>query len=179
MDEQTLYRLRRQVGVSVYAGLLLSALGAIAWWSGQPFVFPSLGPTAFVLAFERPDERRRSRRYRIVGGHVVGACAGVLAWALLNGSVPITAAPPAGSLAGLRLASGAVCSLVLTSFCMTATNTVHPPACATTLIVSLGILTTPPQIGIIVTSVVVLVGLHANVRPVFDRIVEDVQPHGF
>jgi hypothetical protein len=43
---------------------------------------------------------------------------------------------------------------------MIATDTNHAPACATTLIVSLGLLPTPTQVGIIVASVVVLVGIH-------------------
>jgi hypothetical protein len=36
------------------------------------------------------------------------------------------------------------------------------PACATTLIVSLGLLSTPPQVGIIVASVLILV---RSIRP--------------
>jgi hypothetical protein len=57
--------MRCRVGTSLYAGLLFTVLGVIAWGSGQPFVFPSLGPTAFVLAFDRQSERTQNRR--IVG----------------------------------------------------------------------------------------------------------------
>lgn len=163
----------RQVGTSLYAGLLLSVLGVIVWWSGKPFLFPSLGPSAFVLAFERRDERRRTGMYRIVAGHVIGVGAGLLAWTLVNGDVSITAVPPGGSLDGLRLVGGAILSIVLTSWGMTVTETVHPPACATTLIVSLGILATPLQALTIVVSVVLLVEVHINVLPVFERIVSD------
>jgi len=43
-----------RTGTSLYAGLLFTLLGGIAWASGQPFIFPSLGPTAFVLrGFDR------------------------------------------------------------------------------------------------------------------------------
>ena len=45
---------RRRVGTSLYAGFLFAVLGAVAWASGQPFIFPSLGPSAL----EREDERR-------------------------------------------------------------------------------------------------------------------------
>ena len=44
---------RRRIGTSLYSGLLFAVLGVIAWVSGQPFVFPSLGPSAFILSFER------------------------------------------------------------------------------------------------------------------------------
>ena len=36
--------------------MLLGVLGGILWATGRPFVFPSLGPTAFVLAL-RPRQR--------------------------------------------------------------------------------------------------------------------------
>ncbi|ELY32636.1 hypothetical protein C498_07733 [Haloferax volcanii DS2] len=39
-------------------------------------------------------------------------------------------------------------------------DAVHPPACATTLIVSLGLLSTPQSVATIVASVVILVGAH-------------------
>jgi hypothetical protein len=151
---------RRDVGTSVYAGLLFALLGTIAWVSGQPVIFPSLGPSAFVLAFERQGERTASKR--IVGSHVIGGVAGFLAWALFAPDVAITATPPAYSLDGLRLAASATASVVVTSGAMVATDTVHPPACATTLIVSLGLLSTPGQVGIIVASVVILVEFHAG-----------------
>jgi hypothetical protein len=49
--------MRRRDGTSLSAGLLFAVLGAVAWVTGQPFIFPSLGPSAFVLAFERRSER--------------------------------------------------------------------------------------------------------------------------
>jgi hypothetical protein len=166
--------MRREVGTSLYAGVLFTVLGIIAWASGQPFVFPSLGPTAFVLAFERRG--RRTRTYRIVGSHLVGGVAGLLAWSLLAPGGPITDTPPGFSVAGFRLAASATLSIVLTSWAMIATDTIHPPACATTLIVSLGLLSTPLQVAIIVTSVVVLVEFHAAVLLVFRWIVGDDHP---
>lgn len=59
---------------------------------------------------------------------------------------------------------------------MIATDAVHAPACATTLIVSLGLLSTPTEVAIIVASVSVLVGFHAGVIRVFKRIVGDAHP---
>jgi len=59
---------------------------------------------------------------------------------------------------------------------MIATDTIHPPACATTLIVSLGLLSTPLQVTIIVVSVVVLVEFHQTVLWLFEQIVGETHP---
>lgn len=166
--------MRRRVGTSLYAGLLFTVLGALAWVSGQPFIFPSLGPSAFILAFERRSERTRA--YRIVGSHLIGGVAGLVAYTLLGAGGTITATPAALSFDGLTLAASATLSIVLTSWAMIATDTVHAPACATTLIVSLGLLSTPLQVGIIVVSVVVLVEFHAGVLALFERLVGDAHP---
>ncbi|MFT4947254.1 MAG: hypothetical protein ACI8TL_001494, partial [Natronomonas sp.] len=68
--------MRQQVGTSLYAGTLFVVLGGVAWASGQPFVFPSLGPSAFILAFDRRSDRTTT--YRIVGSHAIGGVAGFL-----------------------------------------------------------------------------------------------------
>ena len=72
--------MRRRVGTSLYAGFLFAVLGLVAWASGQPFVFPSLGPSAFVLAFERRIDRTERT---VVGSHAIGALAGLVAYSLL------------------------------------------------------------------------------------------------
>jgi hypothetical protein len=56
---------------------------------------------------------------------------------------------------------------------MIATDAIHAPACATTLIVSLGLPSTPHQVLIIVVSVVVLVAAHWLVVSAFDRFVRE------
>lgn len=166
---------RRRVGTSLYAGLLFTVLGVIAWVSGEPFIFPSLGPSAFILAFERRGERTRT--YRVVGSHLLGGIAGLLTYTLLATGVSLTPPPPALSAAGLRLALSGILSIILTSWGMIATDTIHAPACATTLIVSLGLLSTPPQVGIIVLSVVILVEFHVGVLWVFSSVGSDASPH--
>ena len=147
---------RRGVETALSAGLLFAVLGLVAWVTGRAFVFPSLGPSAFVLAFARPGDRPSG--YRVVGGHAVGALAGFLAYALVAPDVTLTATPPSFSLDGFRLVASGLLSLVATSWGMVVTDTVHAPACATTLIVSLGLLSSPVEVAIVVVSVVFLVG---------------------
>lgn len=160
---------RHRVGTSLYAGLLFTALGVIAWGSGQPFVFPSLGPTAFVLAFER--QRDRTQNYRVIGSHAIGSAAGLLAWVLIAPDVSITASLPPFSTAGFRLTASATVSILLTSWAMIGTDTVHPPACATTLIVSLGLLSTLHHVAIILGSVGILVAFHNSIMTIFNYLV--------
>ncbi|WP_411967005.1 HPP family protein [Haloferax sp. YSSS75] len=153
---------RRGIETALSAGLLFAVLGLVAWVTGRAFVFPSLGPSAFALAFARPDDRPSG--YRVVGSHVVGAVAGFLAYAFVASGVVLTATPPPFSLGGLRLVASGLLSVVATSWGMVATDTVHAPACATTLIVSLGLLSSVTEVGIIVLSVVLLVGASAVVN---------------
>lgn len=56
---------------------------------------------------------------------------------------------------------------------MIATDVNHAPARATTLIVFLGLLSTPSQVATIVVSVVVLVGVHNGVRWLFEQLLVD------
>jgi len=160
---------RRRLGTSLYAGVSFTVLGLVAWAAGQPFIFPSLGPSAFILAFERRGTRTDSSR--IVGSHLVGGIAGLLAYTIIASGVTLISVPPAFSVDGIRLAAGAVVSIVLTSWGMIATDWIHAPACATTLIVSLGLLSTPLQVATIVASIVVLVAFHGTVLLVVDRFV--------
>lgn len=166
--------MRRRVGTSLYAGLLFTVLGVIAWGSGKPFIFPSLGPTAFVLAFDRRSDR--AQRYRIIGSHLIGGIAGLVAWIVVASGISITATPPPFSIGGFRLAASATVSIILTSWAMIATGATHPPACATTLIVSLGLLSTLPRVGIIVGSVTILVLFHSGVLLVYKRLVGNSHP---
>ena len=162
---------RRRVLTSLYAGLLFSVLASVAWVSGEPFIFPSLGPSAFILAFERRGERTTT--HRVVGSHLIGGIAGLLAYSALATGVTLTTTPPPVSVDGVRLGVSGVLSVVLTAWGMLATDTVHAPACATTLIVSLGLLSTPLQLTIIVVSVVVLVGFHQAMLWLWGRVRDD------
>ena len=137
-------------------------VGLLAWLTGEPVVFPSLGPTAYVLAVA-PD-RASSQPRRVLGGHVVGVVAGYLAYHALAPGLTVPASLDPASLASARLAASAVVSVTLTAGAMLATDLRHAPACASTLIVALGLLPTLRQAGLIVVAVAVLVGVHLGLR---------------
>lgn len=131
--------------------IAIGVMSAVAWATGQPFIFPSLGPTAFLL-FYTPTNPAASPRNTIIG-HAVGVGAGYLALVVFG----LTDDPPAlaTEVTGGRIGAAAL-SLALTSAVMVWLRAPHPPAGATTLIVSLGILREPDQLAILMVAVVVL-----------------------
>lgn len=114
-------------------------------------VFPSLGPTAFLLSSAPTDPTTAPRN--IIVGHLLGVVSGYVAL-LTFGLTGDPSAFAAGST--LERAGAAAVSLGLTGALMTWTDTSHAPAGATTLIVSLGILTAPHQLVALMTAVVFL-----------------------
>jgi len=134
-------------------GLIAIAVMALAAFvTGEPFVFPSLGPTAFLL-FYTPLVPASSPR-NTIGGHAIGAAAGYLALVVfgLTDNAPALAT----SVTGARVGAAAL-SLGLTSGAMVWARVPHPPAGATTLIVSLGILREPEQLAVLLLAVALLV----------------------
>lgn len=149
-------------GVNVTVHFVL--LGGLAWVTGQPMLFPSLGPSSYLLA--TGEDPRAEGAYHIVGGHAIAAVAGFVTYvALADGLVVVDAFADGVVLSpavGRLVLSGTV-AMALTTVAMLRSNTNHPAACATTLIVALGLMSTPVEVGIIVLSVALLVGFHDTV----------------
>lgn len=141
--------------MGLFAGIngliAIAVMSAVAWATRQPFIFPSLGPTAFLL-FYTPTNPAASPRNTVIG-HAVGVGAGYLSLVLFG----LTNDPPAlaSEVTGGRIGAAAL-SLALTSAVMVWLRAPHPPAGATTLIVSLGILREPDQLVILMVAVVFL-----------------------
>jgi CBS-domain-containing membrane protein len=135
--------------INGFISIALMALAAVA--TRAPFVFPSLGPTAFLF-FYTPLAATAAPRNALIG-HLIGAVAGYLALVVFG----LTDAGPAVT-AGVTLPRvlAAGLSLGLTSGLMVLCRAPHPPAGATTLIISLGILTQPWQLGVLMLAVLLL-----------------------
>ena len=126
-------------------------MAALALLTHNPFIFPSLGPTAFLF-FYTPTAPAASPRNTLIG-HAIGVVAGYL-------SLVVTGL----TLAGPALAVGvtwprvlaAALSLGCTAGLMVLLRAPHPPAGATTLIISLGILTKPGQLVLLMIAVALL-----------------------
>jgi CBS-domain-containing membrane protein len=127
---------------------LLAALGKI---SQLPFIFPSLGASAFLFFFN-PTSASATPRNAIIG-HALGAISGYIALLIFG----LAAAPPS-AVAGIdttRVLALAF-SFALAGALMIIFKAGHPPAGATALIVSLGIVSTPFKLIILMIAVVLL-----------------------
>lgn len=139
--------------VGLYAAgasvLVLSGLGALAIAFGEPLLFPSVGPTVMVLA-ERPRSASAHPRNVLVG-HLVGVAAGVAALGVFG-----LWSHPAVTVEGVTVArvAAAALSLAATSLLLELVHAPHAPAGATTLIVSLGLLTSLNALLAILAAVV-------------------------
>ena len=151
---------QRVVRISLEAGAYIALLGLIAWGTGHPFIFPSLGPTAFALTLHPKENTART----VLGGHLWGVVCGLSAYHALASGLTITTISTPLSETSLWLAASGALSVMLTAGSMLMSRTVHPPACATTLIISLGLLSSLQEGGIIMMAVIILYGAHRALR---------------
>src|SRR5581483_818110 len=129
----------------------IGLLALLAVVSETPFVFPSLGPTAYLFFFQPLGESSTPRN--AILGHGIGLVCGYAAFwvAGLEHGAPNFH----DGVYWPRILSAAL-SLAFTGAFMVLLRVNHPPAGATTLIVALGILSMPYQLLVIEIAVVIL-----------------------
>jgi CBS domain-containing membrane protein len=142
-------------GNAIYTGLgsllTIGLSGLIAWALDEPLVFPSLGATAFLF-FETPMAEVASVRNTVIG-HTVGTLVAFF-WLEVFGLVGEPSAIATGFTAD-RVACVAL-SLAFTGGILRLLRAAHPPAGATTVIVSIGLLTTVEECAILLSGVLLL-----------------------
>src|ERR671927_658336 len=117
----------------------------------QPFLFPSLGPTLYLF-FETPMAQQASPRNALIG-HSVALVVGFLSvW--IFGLLDAPSVIEQGATTA-RVGAAAL-SLALTEALLILLRAKHPPAGATVLIVSLGLLSTPGRVLVMAASIVLL-----------------------
>jgi hypothetical protein len=132
------------------AMILIVALTAL--WAGQPWLFPSLGPTAYLLA--KYPELPSSRIYNCLVGHLVGLASGFAAVAIFNAwQVPTV---PLHDVTAARVWAAAL-AIALTVLINSLLRSGHPPAAATTLLVALGTFKTARDAALVIIGVLILV----------------------
>jgi CBS domain-containing membrane protein len=137
--------------VCVNSFVTIALLAALAFFTGSPFVFPSLGPTAYLFFFS-PMSEASSPRNAILG-HAIGLICGYAAFKLSG-----VLGQPGSMHGGIHATTvvAAALSLAATGGLMVLFKVSHPPAGATTLIVSLGIISQPKDLFVIEMAVVLL-----------------------
>jgi|SRR6185312_7958311 len=137
--------------VLVNGFITIAMLALLAYFTNNPFVFPSLGPTAYLFFFT-PLAKSASPRNAIVG-HGIALCCGYAACSA-TGMTHLPAGLPV-EIYWPRVLSAAL-SLSLTAAIMVLVHVSHPPAGATTMIVSLGLIARPEYLLIIEAAVILL-----------------------
>jgi CBS domain-containing membrane protein len=142
-------------GNAVYTALgslfAIGLSGLWAWLFDEPLLFPSLGATAFLF-FETPLAEVGTPRNAVIG-HLVAigaALASLGAFGLLDApSVYVEGVTPA------RIGAVAF-SVAITGGALRLLRAAHPPAGATTIIVSSGLLAKPHQVAAVVGGVALI-----------------------
>ncbi|CAN5435150.1 hypothetical protein BH24GEM3_BH24GEM3_04720 [soil metagenome] len=137
----------------INGSLSIGLLAVLAHETRSPFLFPSLGPTAFLLYYQ-PTAAASSPRNTVIG-HFIGAAMGWVSLALFG---LLTEPPALTEGVSWARAGAAALSLGGTSGLMVLLRAAHPPAGATTLIVSLGLMPHLWQIPVLMAAVLLLIG---------------------
>src|SRR3954447_26034468 len=136
----------------IVSGILMLIVGVVGLAVGRPWLFPSLGPTAYLQA-ESPSNPA-SRFYNTVIGHFVGIAAGLAGIGIFHAwNDPVVL--KAQQLTAGRVGASAV-ALGLTLLLALALKASHPPAGATTLLVALGTFQTADAVLNVVAGVIIV-----------------------
>lgn len=146
------------LGVSSYVAFHLVALGVLSWVLGQRFLLPSLGPSVFALATLRDREMHVPRRF--IGGQFIGAVSAFLAARLFLAPIDFQHTLEPFSPIIIDHVVTTFSAVTLTTIGMYVTSTQHPPAYATTLIISIGLLGTVGDLLGFLVAVLVVVAIH-------------------
>lgn len=131
----------------IAASVAIGFVGLVAWVAGQPWIAPSLGPSAYLLATEASHPSARA--YSTITGHTVALGAGFAAVAIF-GAWAEPALLAQGLLAPARVGAAALAVFLCVAVLLPMRAT-HPPAAATTLLVALGSLSTwRDAVGVII-----------------------------
>lgn len=129
------------------------------WLLHEPFIFASLGPTAYELV-ETP-ERPSARPYNIVLGHLIGVLAGFLAIFLTHARKAPQVSPSGVPLARV---GAAVLAVILTVAFTLLCRATQPAAISTTLLVALGMMQRWQDALVIMASVVLMTVIGEPIR---------------
>ena len=133
----------------------MAIIGALAWISGVPWLFPSLGPTIAIQA--HAPGTPAARPWNVVAGHAIGAIVG-FACIWVTGSVHEAPVNVAHQITAARLIA-ATLAVTLSMGLQHAADADHPPAQATTLLIVVGALDATWHGALTIAIGIVLVAL--------------------
>ncbi len=118
--------------VLIACSISMVIMGVAAYLTSWPFIFPSLGPSAF-LCFYSPSSPMAAPRNMVLG-HGIGAAIGFGVYQLSRTLVPPSMSGPMWIFIAPAISLGVV------GMVMVATDILHPPAGSTTMIAAMGLM---------------------------------------
>ena len=144
----------------ITGALLIFLVGVLGLAAHRPWLFASLGPTAYLHA-ENP-EHRASRFYNTVVGHLVALGSGFFSlWLLHAWNAPDVMAT--GQMTMVRVAASTI-AIGLTVLLVLALRASHQPAGATTLLVALGTFQTLRDAMVVIVGVLLIAAIGEPIR---------------
>lgn len=132
--------MKKHAALFVKTAVSIGIISTAAMLTKSPMLMPPLGATSFLCFFS--PNAPSSKISNTIAGHTIAIACGFIALlvcGLLDAGATSTAGYCTERVIAISLALGLTCAG------MSATNFIHPPAGATTLVVSMGLLTTLPQ----------------------------------
>jgi hypothetical protein len=137
----------------VVSGVVMGIIGVVGWLAHQPWLFPSLGPTIFLQTAN--SEQLASRPWSVFAGHAAGAIAG-FACVFATHAQWTPAVMSSGMLTPERILATAL-AVTVTMVLQAILRAPHPPAAATTMLITLGGLKPKPETAVTLFAGVLLV----------------------
>lgn len=156
-DVSSAYR-SSPVYVVVSATLTMALIGALAVWRAEPFVFPPIGATLFIL-FAFPLAQEANPR-NVIGGHMIGLVAGIAALLIFG----LVNKPPDTTDLDWHRLGAIVLSLAVAISLLMGLRVLHIPAVATTLVVAMGLLARPQDWAFMAIGVLVATALAVGIN---------------
>jgi hypothetical protein len=147
---------------SITAGVQILVVGLLGLLAGSPWLVPSLGPTAVLVALM--PAHPTARAWNTFGGHLGGLLAGFIAVAIVGAAGAPTVMGD-HVLVPVRVAAATI-AIVLTIVFGSLLRASHPPAAATTLLVALGGIGTAEQALALMAGVLTVTVLGEALRVV-------------
>lgn len=128
----------RGLGSQLYpvmiSGLVIGAIGSLAISVDEPWLFPSLGPTVFIQAVT--PNASGARIWNTIVGHAIRLVAGFVA--LFAFAAQNTPAVMSTEILSMQRVAATALAVSVTVGLQSILNAQHPPAAATTMLVTLG-----------------------------------------
>lgn len=116
------------------SGMLTLVIGLFAYRSNHPWLFPSLGPTIFIMVFMPAN--RMAYLFNVVAGHGVGVMGGITG-VLVAGAAWEPSVVQVATLTAEQVWASVI-AVTFTVFAQIVTRAVHPPAVSTALLIGVG-----------------------------------------